>query len=340
MKKLLWFFVLLPVAFVAVGQFLPREVHVERSIAVNRPVATVFTLLNSYRTFNRWSPWAALDPAAEYVFSGPDSGVGARMEWRGDPALVGSGWQEITASEPDRRIASHLDFGPQGVADSYFEISGDQLGSRVTWGFDTDVTEGQGFVGALMGRWFGLFLDRWVGTDYEKGLRAFKAFAESLPARDFSGADIEILEVAPHPILFVSGSSSRDPAAVAEALATAYGEVMDYVSLNDVEVTGQPMAITREWNDAGYQFEAAIPVAADTLAPEAGPSLGQSPAGKAVRIVHTGSYADTGVSYEQALAWMAAHGLVEGPVSWEHYISDPGEVPEAELVTHIYFLVE
>jgi effector-binding domain-containing protein len=37
---------------------------------------------------------------------------------------------------------------------------------------------------------------------------------------------------------------------------------------------------------------------------------------------------------------MAAHGLVEGRVSWEHYISDPNSTAPAELVTHIYFLVE
>jgi effector-binding domain-containing protein len=34
---------------------------------------------------------------------------------------------------------------------------------------------------------------------------------------------------------------------------------------------------------------------------------------------------------------MAAHGLQEGTLSWEHYISDPGETPEQDLVTHIYF---
>jgi hypothetical protein len=37
---------------------------------------------------------------------------------------------------------------------------------------------------------------------------------------------------------------------------------------------------------------------------------------------------------------MAAHGLKEGRVSWEHYISDPGQTPAGEIITHIYFLIE
>jgi effector-binding domain-containing protein len=45
-------------------------------------------------------------------------------------------------------------------------------------------------------------------------------------------------------------------------------------------------------------------------------------------------------TYEKLSAYMAAHGLREGPVSWEQYISDPGVTPEDELVTHIYYLLE
>jgi len=339
MKKLLWLFFLLAVAFVAAGLALPTQVHVERSIAVNRPAATVFTLLNGFRTFNRWSPWTGLDPGAEYRFSGPATGVGARMEWSGDPALVGTGWQEITGSQPYRRVGMHLDFGPQGVAESYFEIAGDSLGSRVTWGFDTDVTEGQGFLGGLLGRYFGLFLDRWVGADYENGLASFKVFAESLPPQDFSLAAIEELDVQPVGILYVAGDSSQDPAEIAAALGSAYGEVMAFITRNAVEIAGQPMVITRAWEGGRYRFDAAVPVATKIEDPAGRVRYGLSPHGPAVKIVHTGPYETTGESYALLSAYLAAHGLEEGEVSWEHYISDPGQTPENELVTDIYIQV-
>ena len=86
--------------FLVGGFFLPRFVHVERSLEIEMAAAPVFSLLNSYSTFASWSPWAERDPDANYEFSGPEAGVGARMSWSGDPRLVGSGWQEITESIP------------------------------------------------------------------------------------------------------------------------------------------------------------------------------------------------------------------------------------------------
>lgn len=336
MKKLLLFFLLLVTLLVVTGLFLPRQVHVERSVAINRPAATVFTLLNGFHSFNQWSPWAALDPQAEYRLSGPRTGVGARLEWSGDPALVGTGWQEITRSEPFQRIEMHLDFGPQGRADTYYDIRGDGLGTRLTWGFDTDVTAGQGFVGGLLGRYFGLFLDRWVGADYEQGLAAFKAFAESLPAPDFSRAEIEVLEVAPQTIQYVSGSSGVAGEDIAAALAAAYGQVMDFITLQGIAVSGPPLAITRAVDAETYRFDAAIPVEAGAVDPEGQVLLGHLPSGPAARIVHVGPYENTPESYARLAAYMAAHGLVQGEVSWEHYISDPAQTPAEELITHIY----
>jgi hypothetical protein len=44
------------------GMLLPSEQHVERSIIVNADPAEVFSLVNDYREFNKWSPWAMAGP--------------------------------------------------------------------------------------------------------------------------------------------------------------------------------------------------------------------------------------------------------------------------------------
>jgi effector-binding domain-containing protein len=339
LKKTFLALAILFAAFIGAGFFLPIHYHVERSAAIERPAATVFTLLNSYRTFNRWSPWAERDPGAHYALTGPDSGPGARLDWSGDPRLVGTGWQEITLSRPFERIEMHLDFGAQGTADSYYDLSSDGQGTRLTWGFDTDVTRERGFFGALMGRYFGLFLDRWIGSDYEQGLARFKAFAESLPGSDFAGADIRVLDVQPVPILFVRGSGGGDAVSTAAALGAAFAELGGFIAQHGIEVTGQPMAISRAWDETGYRFDAALPVDRLPERPGAGIGTGLSPGGRAVRIVHRGPYALLPATYEQLAAFMAAHGLRQGPVSWEHYISDPGNTPPEKLLTHVYFQV-
>lgn len=340
------FLVLLGVVLLAIliaGQFLPSRVVVERSVNVNRPAATVFTLLNGFRTWAEWSPWAAMDPQAEFLRSGPEFGVGARLDWMGDPSLIGAGWQEITVSAPFERIELTTNIGAQGEALTRYEVRGDQLGSRVTWTFETDVTAGQGMLGSLLGRYFGLFLQRWVSADFEQGLANLKAYAEALPGRDFTGAEIALLDVSPMPVLAVAGASDSEPGAIAAGLAAAYAEITNWALANDIELGGQPLAITRDWDDDAYRFEAAIPLAGS---PEAVPAptgrvtVARSPAGPAVRIIHRGPYEDTLDSYERLFAWMAAHGYRETGVSWEHYVTDPGDTPPEALVTHIYFLVD
>jgi effector-binding domain-containing protein len=327
-------------AFVATGYLLPKQVHVERTITIERPASMMFALLNGYRYFKEWSPWADRDPNAEFVISGPDSGVGARMSWIGEPHLVGSGWQEIVASKPYEQIDFRLDFDAQGIADTGFTLLSQGDATRVTWSFDSDLTEGLGFLDAFLSRYFGLLFDRWVGGDYEQGLANLKRFAESLPVSDFSQMEIERVEVAAQNILFVTSSSSQDPQDIAVAMAEAYAEISVFMDNAGIQMSGQPMAITRAWEEGSYQFDAAIPV--DVVPAELSGNVmaGKSPSGPAVRAVHHGGSDQMMPSYEKLAAYMSAHGLSEGKVSWEHYISDPGNTAPLDMITHIYIMLE
>jgi uncharacterized protein YndB with AHSA1/START domain len=165
-------------ALLVVGLFLPTSAHVERSIVTSAAPDTVYGIASGFGRFNEWSPWFELDSQAAYTYSGPASGVGARMAWTSDKPDVGSGSQEIVAVEPGRKVTTRLDFGEQGQATSTLTIEPDGAGSRVTWAFDTS------FEGDFLGRYFGLLFDRWIGAGYEKGLARLKAVAEAAPAAD------------------------------------------------------------------------------------------------------------------------------------------------------------
>ncbi|MCX6550351.1 MAG: SRPBCC family protein [Acidobacteria bacterium] len=173
-RALLWIGGLL-VILVVVAFLLPRTVHVDRSITINAPRTTVFAQVNSFATFNKWSPWFELDPKAKYTFDGPVSGVGARMTWVGDPGTLGSGSQVITASQPEERVASDVDFGQGGLAKQVITLADSGTGTRVTWGIDVDLGMNP------VSRYFGLMFDKMIGKDFEKGLAGLKAYAEGLP---------------------------------------------------------------------------------------------------------------------------------------------------------------
>jgi effector-binding domain-containing protein len=338
-KKIFYIFAFTAVAFVLGGVFLPRYVHVERSIEIDRPASTVFVLLNSYKTFASWSPWAARDPEAVYQYSGPASGVGAHMSWSGDPRLVGSGWQEITESQPATLVRTHLDFDQQGQADAYFELNETDSGVHLTWGFDTDLAEGQGFMGGLLAKYFGLFFDKWIGSDYEQGLANLKVFAESLPDEDFSNLEVSVVDVDAMDILYVPSGASQDAGDIADALGAAYAEISAFIELNNLAMNGRRMAITRAWDETGYRFDAAVPVVMQALELTGNIQAGQSPSGLSVRVVHKGPYESMTPTYEKLAAYMAAHALREGQVSWEYYVADPAETPAEELLTYIFFQI-
>ena len=340
LKKMTFALLFMLTALVMGGFFLPSQYHVERSVEVERPASVIFALLNSYKTFNHWSPWAARDPDAIYAYSGPESGPGARLSWSGDPRTVGEGWQQIIRSVPGQRIDIQMDFGEQGIAQSYFEFSDSGSSTKVTWAFETDVAEGKGVFGSLLGKYFGLFLERWIGSDYEQGLAGFKRYAESLPEADFNGSAIEIVNAEVLEILFVRGQSSQEASDVAQALADAFQEIDAFMTERSIDMAGQPMAITRGWDENGYQFDAAIPVKELPQTGDDNVRIGYSPSGRAVRYTHIGPYDRMLEAYEQLASFMAANGLEEGPVSWEHYISDPGATPAEEIITHIYFLIK
>jgi uncharacterized protein YndB with AHSA1/START domain len=166
---------IIAIVAVALGAafLLPRHAVVARSIEIAAPPAAVFPLVGDLRRFNEWSPWAALDPDAVYTFTGPTDGVGQTLNWQSEDKRVGSGAIAIAAIEPDTHVALTIDFADAGTALASLALEPVASGTRVTWGFDSDL----GF--NPIARYFGMMADDVIGPDYEKGLARLKAIAET-----------------------------------------------------------------------------------------------------------------------------------------------------------------
>ena len=162
------------VVLAVIGMVLPSHVRVERSTVINAPPSRVYAYVDSLEAWVAWSPWYEAEPDAKYTYSGPETGEGATVEWVGE--VVGTGKQVITESLPHASIKTSLDFGSQGMAtaDWTFEETDDE-GTKVTWGFDTDLGLNP------IARYMGLMMNRWIGADYEKGLAKLKSVCEAEP---------------------------------------------------------------------------------------------------------------------------------------------------------------
>lgn len=313
------------------GLALPEQATVVRSIRIERPPATVFTVLNGYRHFDAWSPWARLDPAMTTRIEAAPSGVGARYAWASEQAAVGSGSQEIIESVPYERISVRLAFsGMDADNRAEFALRPEGTGTELSW------TLVSSFGMDIVGRYLGLLLDAMVGPDQERGLAQLKAHVESLPAVDFSGLVVELLEVDAQPIAYVSGRTSTNPEAIAQAYEQAYARLSAVLARERVEPAGPVLAIGRRWDtDRGlYEFEAAIPVPAGTAALRTDHQvrLGQTYAGHVLRAAHRGPQDAHGAHLQQLMAYKQAAGFESNGAPWDVYVRNGG----ADRVTETY----
>lgn len=173
LKRILLAIVVLGFVLVGIGLMLPAERHLERSVVVDASPSELFQYANDFRQFNRWSPWASIDPeGTSYEFSGPPAGLGSQMRWSSEHRNVGSGTQKITQSEPFDKVQSELRFdGFEKPAYATFTFEPTAGGTRVTWSFDAEMD-------GLVGRYMGLMIEKWVGADYERGLSNLKQLVE------------------------------------------------------------------------------------------------------------------------------------------------------------------
>jgi effector-binding domain-containing protein len=172
---------------------LPRNIRVERSVNIERPASLIYATVNSFQLFYKWSPWQSLDPNMRQITEGARDGVGAKLVWSGNDK-VGSGTQLITASTPDRSVASDIDFGKMGVAKSTILLDPQNSSTRVTWSLDVDMGA------SPIGHYFGLMMDHMIGKDYERGLSKLKTLVESMPNVDIAGFVAEPVELSAVPI--------------------------------------------------------------------------------------------------------------------------------------------
>lgn len=314
----------------AVGLVLPKTAHVERSTVINAPAVMVFTVLNGFRQFDRWSPWADIDPSAKTTIEGPEAGVGAKMSWSGN-AEVGSGSQEILESASPSHIKIRLTFGDfGGDFTATYTLTAEGEGTKVVWAFDAD------YGSSVIGRYFGLLSDSMLGPDYEKGLGRLKAFVESLPRADFSDLQFETTASAAEPLVLLAARSANDANAIGVALGVAYGRLSGYIAVSGLKQVAPPIAIYYGERDGALSLDAGIPVDRADAAPAQPIRTGVTFAGRVLKAVHRGDYSRLPAARERVRVYLAAAGLTQDGPMWEQYVSDPGSTPVAELITYIF----
>lgn len=141
------------------------------------------------------------------------------------------------------------------------------------------------------------------------------------------------------PIVYLKGSGTWD-----KAFATISGslkKVEAYVDKAGLKVDGLPMTIFLGTDDRGFDYEAAVPLAAAPKeAPQGEIAAGQSPDGRALEFVHRGSYEALDDTYEAITNYLDDKRIESKNVLIEQYVTDPVTADEKNLVVNVFVLIK
>jgi effector-binding domain-containing protein len=135
-------------------------------------------------------------------------------------------------------------------------------------------------------------------------------------------------------IIYMSGTANWDSAF--ETLIDAFKQVHTYLDRQGVKPSGPAMTVYTSTDDSGFSFWAAVPVAEEPRNPPRGDlAVGKSPAGRALKFVHRGSYDSMDSTYEAITNHLDEKRLEAKDLFIEEYATDPVATPEDQLVIHV-----
>ena len=176
LKKILIALVAIVVVLVVVVAMQPSDFRVAWTATMLAPAPAVFAQVNDFHNWEKWSPYAKLDPAMKKSYEGAPAGVGAVYTWAGNNE-VGEGRATITESRPSDLIRIKLEFvkpfAGTSTAEFTFKPEGNQ--TAVTWG----LAGKNNFIAKAVHLFMNM--DKMVGGQFEEGLARMKSVVEAAP---------------------------------------------------------------------------------------------------------------------------------------------------------------
>ena len=235
---------------IVVGFFLPRHVHVKRSVEMRAAGELIFDQINSFRKWKSWSPWLQMDTNMKISYSGPEKGTGATFTYHSDNKDIGDGKLTITNSVAYDSIIMDMDFMENGKATGKFYFAESDSGTMVTWVLESDLGNNP------VSRWFGLFMDNMIGNDLEKGLDNIRQIVAAL-ASD-AGPGVQEKEAASQLVLSIRDTCS--PSTIGSRLGLIYGKISEMIKVEKLTLTGAPFAIYHSYSPKLFDIEVGLPV--------------------------------------------------------------------------------
>jgi effector-binding domain-containing protein/uncharacterized protein YndB with AHSA1/START domain len=312
--------------------FLPSNFHVERSIEIDKSITTVFQTAVDMNQRAKWDPWIELEPDAEIKVEMTPEIIGSGYSWNGK--VIGEGKITIKEFKPDELIKSKITFiAPQSMeSDVIWTFKESNKNTNVTWAFE-------GSLSYPIEKWSGLFMDKFMGPQFEKGLSNFKQLVESLP--DMEGRTGEIKEFQFEGLLSVTMKDECPMNKLSSKMMEMYPELMNFLNKNNLDISGPPFALYHESDKEGYTIlQCGLPIKSKVEGNDNISFLEIVPT-KTIMASHFGHYNTVNITYKNILEYIKSNELEITGVPWEMYITDPMQEPDqSKWETKVYFPIK
>jgi effector-binding domain-containing protein len=144
----------------------------------------------------------------------------------------------------------------------------------------------------------------------------------------------EEISLAPKTVVILKGSANWDSAF--ETLIDSFKSLAALLDKQGIKPSGNSMIVYTSTDDAGFTFQAEIPVDQEPKNLTKAMSMGKSPDGKALKFVHRGSYDNMDNTYEAITNHLDDKKLEAKDTFIEEYITDPLKTAEDRLVINVY----
>jgi effector-binding domain-containing protein len=266
------------------------------------------------------------------TYEGPESGVGAKHNWTSNHKQVGNGSITIVDSKPNSLVMTDLDFEGMGTSHGGWMIKDSANGSSVTTYMEMDM----GFFGRIFP---GLFMNKMLGSDFEKTLDGLKKHSESLPATPPAPSIVVELTTTDEQLL-ATYKTTTTPQNISADIGAGYMKIGEFLKKNKVEMSGPVLVIYDKFTPEKIEMKCGVPIGKE-IKGDGTIDVIKRPAGNAVVAHYYGPYTNIKTAYTAIDKFVKENNKKTIGSPWEVYVTDPGiEKDTAKWLTEVYYPVE
>lgn len=319
-KTFLWILLVMIVAAIVTGLFLPQTVTVRRVMLISGPADAIFEQVNTIRNWPEWSPWHQADTSMIITYAGPEKGVSASYKWESREKKSWKGCITIIESMPYDSLLLDMDFLEKGKALGKFLFSHNDSGTLVKWSLSCDLGKNP------FHRYYGLLMDRLVGSDFEKGLQNIQKKIATEP-QSMQNYQVSEAELPSGTALTIRDTCT--PESIGTNLAKIYTRIFNIIKTKNLKATGPPFAIYHTVSSDILDVEAGVFVNKRIRLNDTTMIFLEMEPRPSVKACYSGTYNESRLAYSEIEKYARLKKLqVSAPVI-EEYSTDPFSEPDS-----------